>query len=402
MMTASTPSLKASSRFFSNSRSSVFREAPSVRQMFPAADALDLSQAHNRRVPARWAMQSAPDPADPTPPGESPHESVERIVYASQSRITGSVYAEMERIRVAALRHNTPLRVHTALLYQSGWFVQWKEGPGGAMESLMTRVARDKRHHSLRVIHSSHGPRLLDGPWSMAIVQRVEKNDDMTLRVLQLRERIQAGAQYAPPSIWRQLSTPMQLPTAVSRAEPDVFQRVIVCAAFGSASMELVQWLAQRMDASIVHRRFAGPHERDISTDLIDVEHDGEALRVVAMARAGLALPLTRAFMADFSHVVMLLCGNPERDLALLKSVVSAIAALPSPPVLLGVAAAAAAHAQPGAIARGLGLRYFACCADSADSAAAWEAMRPLLAEWRQAANSDPLAAAPRARTMRR
>jgi hypothetical protein len=337
---------------------------------------------------------------DRAPPGPAARESVARIVYASQSRISGGVYAEMERIRGAAVRHNPPLGVHTALLYQSGWFVQWKEGPADAMVSLMARVARDARHHSLRVIHSSHGPRLLDGPWSMAIVQRVEKPDDMTLRVLQLRDRIQAGAQYAPPSVWRQLSTPMQLPTAVLRAEPDVFQRVLVCAAFGGASMELVQWLAHRMDAGIVHRRFAGSQDRDISTDLIDFEHDGEVLRMVAMARAGLALPLTRAFMPDFSHVVLLLCGNPERDLALLNSVASAVAGLASPPVLLGVSAGAQAHAQPAAMARGLGLDYLACHADPKDSAAAWAAMRPSLATWRQAANSDPLAAAPRARTI--
>ncbi|MGZ5195804.1 MAG: BLUF domain-containing protein, partial [Ramlibacter sp.] len=278
-------------------------------------------------------------------------EQVARIVYASQSRISGSVYAEMERIRGAAMQHNPPLGVHTALLYQSGWFVQWKEGPGDAMVSLMARVARDPRHHSLRVIHSSHGPRLLDGPWSMAIVQRVEKPDDMTLRVLQLRDRIQAGAQYAPPAVWRQLSTPMQVPTAALRAEPDVFQRVLACAAFGGASMELVQWLAHHMDARIVHRRFAGSQDRDISTDLIDFEHDGEALRMVAMARAGLALPLTRAFMPDYSHVMLLLCGNIDRDLTLLKSVVSAFSALPSPPALLGVAANEETHARPASIA---------------------------------------------------
>jgi hypothetical protein len=347
-------------------------------------------------------MDPAPLSADLPSSGEPARENVARIVYASQSRITGSVYTEMERIRVAALRHNTPLRVHTALLYQSGWFVQWKEGPGDAMVSLMARVARDTRHHSLRVIHSSHGPRLLDGPWSMAIVQRVEKPDDMTLRVLQLRDRIQAGAQYAPPAVWRQLSTPMQLPAAALLAEPDVFQRVIVCAAFGGASMELVQWLAQCMAVSVVHRRFAGSQDRDISTDLIDFENDGHVLRMVAMARAGLALPLTRAFMPDYSHVMLLLCGNAGRDLALLQSVASAISGLAAPPVLLGVAADPQTHAQPACLARGLGLRYVACHAEPTNSAATWEATRSLLAEWRQAANSDPVAAEPRARTMRR
>jgi hypothetical protein len=293
-------------------------------------------------------MQHAPAASDDgAPPGEPAPDAVARIVYASQAKIGGSVYSEMEGIRAAAMRHNPPVGVHTALLFQSGWFVQWKEGPAQAMASLMERVARDPRHHSLRIVHSSHGRRLLDGPWSMAIVQRAEKPDDMTLRVLQLRDRIHGGLQYAPPSVWRQLSTPIQLPAAALRAEPDVFQRVLVCAALGSASMELVHWLGHRMNANVVHRRFAGSQDRDISTNLVDFIHDGDVLRVIAMARAGLALPLTRAFMPDFAHVMLLLCGNAGRDLGLLHSVASAMSGLAAPPVLLGVAAEAQSHLKP-------------------------------------------------------
>ena len=66
---------------------------------------------------------------------------VARVVYASESNLHDSIYAEMERIRASAVRHNVPAGVHTALLYQSGWFVQWKEGPGDALLKLMDRVA---------------------------------------------------------------------------------------------------------------------------------------------------------------------------------------------------------------------------------------------------------------------
>ena len=45
--------------------------------------------------------------------------AVTRVVYASQSRIQGPVYAEMERIRACAVRHNEPAGVHTALAHQS-------------------------------------------------------------------------------------------------------------------------------------------------------------------------------------------------------------------------------------------------------------------------------------------
>ena len=62
--------------------------------------------------------------------GEQLEGPVARIVYASQACVTQSVFAEMEKIRASAIRHNEPAAIATALLYQSGWFVQWKRGPG--------------------------------------------------------------------------------------------------------------------------------------------------------------------------------------------------------------------------------------------------------------------------------
>lgn len=321
--------------------------------------------------------------------------SVTRVVYASQSKIDGSVYAEMESIRASAMRHNPPVGVATALLYQSGWFVQWKEGPAEAMQALMARVAKDRRHHSLRIIHASLGPRLLDGPWSMAIVQRAEKSDDMTRRVLDLCRRVEDGVEYAPPAIWRQLSTPMRHVAATLQSEPDAFQRVLVCASFGAASSELVRWLARSAKEEVVQRRFAGSQDRDVSTDLVDFVQKDRVMRVVSMARAGLSLPLTRAFMPDYSHVLLLLSGNSERDLKLVQWVASACAGLMSPPALLAVAAHGEAHAQPLATARRLGLIYVQCQADPDQAPAVWAAAAPLLALWQDAANSGPLVDAP-------
>jgi hypothetical protein len=118
-------------------------------------------------------------------PGTGP-EPVARILYASQSRINGPVYAQMERIRACAVRHNEPLGVYTALAHQSGWFLQWKEGPADAVRQIMERVLQDPRHHGARIMHRSTGPRLLPDVWSMSIVQCNDSAAEFEARVDQV------------------------------------------------------------------------------------------------------------------------------------------------------------------------------------------------------------------------
>jgi hypothetical protein len=315
-------------------------------------------------------------------------EAVARIVYASQARLLGSVYAEMERIRASAVRRNEPAGVHTALLYQSGWFVQWKEGPGEALLRIMDRVACDRRHQGMRIVHSSRGRRLLAGPWSMAIVQCDDRPVQMAQRVAELRRSMESGAQYAPPAVWRRLSTPMRHPGSLHQADPDAFQRILVCASEGQDSFELVRWLAQRHRQEVVHRRFAGAQDLDVGSDYVDFEQDERVMRVIAMARKGLLLPLTRAFVPDYSHLVMLLSGQPERDIALVRKVALACAGLLAPPALLAVAGHEEAHRAPFALARRLGMVYLSAQAPLGDAYSVWKAVQPMLALWREAANS--------------
>jgi hypothetical protein len=319
-----------------------------------------------------------------------PQDPVARIVYASEASIAGPVYAEMERIRACAVRHNVPVGVHTALLYQSGWFVQWKEGPGDALHRLMARVGADPRHHSMRIVHSSRGGRLLGGPWSMAIVQTNERPECMSRRVASLRSDLEAQIRHSPPAVWRQLSTPMEHPGAAQQARPDAFQRVLVCAAAGSSSFDLVQWLARSHGRPAVHRRFAGDKGLDVGTDYVDFDDGDRVMRVIAMARNGLGLPLTRAFVPDYSHIVLLLSGESGRDLPLLNRVAECCAGLASPPVLIGVAAHASAHERPFALAHRMGLIYLDAQAHAEHGAGAWAAVHPLLARWRETANGAP------------
>lgn len=314
-------------------------------------------------------------------PAEASRQEVSRMLYASRSRVEGPVFAELEKIRAAALRHNAPVGVCTALLYQSGWFLQWKEGLADAMRRIMGRVAMDRRHHSLRVVHSSRGPRLLHGPWSMAIVQSDEPPEAVGARVAQLRGALIQGRQYSPTSVWRRLSSPAFL-GGTRPVEPESYHRVLVCAAKGTGSFDFVRWLADLQRKPVIHRRYAGAHDLDVGTDYVDLDHQQRVLRLVAMARKGLQLPLTRALLADYSHVVLLLCGELERDLALLTRVARACEGLARPPQLAGVGVDRQCHAGMAALAQRFSMAYLPALAPADDPAQAWNALQPVLQEW--------------------
>jgi hypothetical protein len=315
-------------------------------------------------------------------------QSVARLMYASQANVQGSIYAEMERIRASAVRHNEPSGVATALLYQSGWFAQWKEGPVDALLRIMTRVESDPRHHSMVIVHSSRGPRLLAGPWSTAVVQCDDSPADMGERVELLRRELEHGRQYSPQTVWRRLSTPMRHPGAAQQAAPDAFQRVLVCAAEGMASFDLVHWLGRHHSEEVVHRRFAGAYDLDVGTDYVDFAEDERVLRLIATARHGLSLPLTRAFLPDYSHVVLLLSGDADRDLSLVQKVAQACSGVATPPALLGLAPDPEVHTEMFTLARRSGLIYLGAECNVENDQRRWEAIAPLLAGWRHAVNS--------------
>lgn len=323
------------------------------------------------------------------PGADGAERRVARIMYASRAAIHQSVYREMENIRVSALKHNQPAGIATALLHQSGWFVQWKEGPAAALQAIMDRVARDVRHFDLRIVHRSRGPRLLSGPWSMAIVHCNETPEDMEQRVLHLKQQVEEGCQFSPAAVWRRLSTPMRHPGAARQQDPDAFQRVLVCAASGMRSFDLVRWLGEHYQAEVVHRRFAGATELDVGTDYVDFEREDRVWRVIAMARHGLHLPLTRAFIPDYSHFVLLLSIDPEHNSQLMQRVLQAFTCLPHPPALIGVASHREMHELPASLARRSGLPYLQGVGDSRDPESTWTAVQPFLLDWQHAANSS-------------
>jgi hypothetical protein len=298
---------------------------------------------------------------------------VERLVVASLATRTEGMFQEMERIRTAALRNNPAAGVHAVLVYLSGWFIFWAEGPPATVVPLVKRVLLDERHHSAQLLHRSQGARMLPNPWSMMLATSAEAAAVVGERVARLRQDLKQGRQYAPTSVLRRLATPMRLPEMQGHADPDAFHRVGICSADSESAFSLVRWLAARVRQPVQHRRVAAEDGRDIGMDTVDFMHGGYPCRANALPRQALLLGLLRLYLPDWPQVLLLFGAGSRADDALIQRVCRACEGLPHPPTLLGVAPDAATHVRMAGAAQAQGLSYDALAmAGPRDHAAAW------------------------------
>lgn len=318
-----------------------------------------------------------------SPDTDVPGEVVDRLLYASLCCVRGSVFEEMHRIRDHALPRNVADGVCVALLYQAGWFMEWMEGPRAGVQAAMRRIATDPRHRNLRIVHHSRGPRRLTQPWSMAFRSDDERPVDFERRLKALPAKAnQEGLE--PASVWRRLSMPLKGPDAAGRVDGELYQRVMVCSARGTESFELVRWLGQAYRCKVTSQRLAGAdtRARDVATDYVDLDGDAGPMlrRVVAMARNGLQIGLFQAFLPDYSHMVLLLCGDRKHDEDLINILVAACSRLSHRPVLLGLGRPGCDHAALREVARNGGLAYLDCdVSGNGDAKALWAAAEPAL-----------------------
>lgn len=322
-------------------------------------------------------------PTRPPPFAAHPdEEEVERVICASQVNERQGVYATMEDIRAHALRHNPAVGIHVALLYQSGWFLHWAEGPKQAVRALFERIRQDPRHHDQYVLHHSRGRRLLMTPWSMLLSPSAETSEHFERRVLALREQMNRGIQYAPTSVIRQLVMPMRLPQARDLPDPEAYHRIVVCAAYGNGAFSLVHWLAQQNELPKESRRLAGESDLDSGSDYVDFLRGAEPCRVIAVARSNLTHGLRRALLQDWCFMVLIFSGEPKRDMALMERVSEAFQGLPLMPDLLAIAPDMETHAQMQRTASAMGL----VCINGGlipdyDTPALWQATEQHLAQ---------------------
>lgn len=268
------------------------------------------------------------------------------MICASQSREREQIYSTMESIREQALRHNPALGIHTALGWQSGWFIHWAEGPIDGLRALFDRVLLDSRHTGQQVVHLSEGRRLLMTPWSMMLSGSRESPEEFGRRVQALAALRDLGRQYAPHSVLRQLIAPMRLPAALKLPDPECYHRIGVCSAWGTAAFDLVEWLGREHGVDVQRQRFAGETGLDSGSEYVDFMAGAYPCRVIAVARSDLAHGLRRALMQDWDLLALVFSGEPRHDDALLERVQESMQDLSMRPQLLAIAPDAACLAR--------------------------------------------------------
>jgi hypothetical protein len=309
-------------------------------------------------------------------PGE---EEIDRVVCASLASDTTAVYVQMERIRSSSLRHNGAGHVRAVLVYQSGWFLHWFEGPAAEVRELLDRLGADTRHKELRVLHRSRGRRFLPTAWSMMLSGSPEPAALFGKRVEDLHRQFQAGTQYAPTSVLRRLATPVRIVGQQGPADPEAFHRICAVAS-GNEAFDLVRWLARQHRAGVTTKRVAGESGHDSGSDYVEWMLGEHPCRVIAVARTALLHGLARVFMPDWPHLLLLFSGDERRDDALMDRVRLACHHLPQPPELVGVAPDVASQQRMAHAAHADGLSYHnAGLMAPQDSAAVWHVMEDLL-----------------------
>ncbi len=303
-------------------------------------------------------------------------DDVDRVVMASRATSIDSVYGQMERIRAAALRQNVPAGVHGVLVYLSGWYLLWVEGPSAGVREALRRVARDPRHYSPRVLHFSQGPRLLPTPWSMMMLPSSDTADAVGQRVDALRTLLLSGRQFSPTSVLRRVAAPFGLPLGAGVTDPESFHRVGICAAESAPAFGLVRWIAGQQGQPTRHRRVAGEEGLDAGMDQVDILVDNLPCRLNALPWQSLVHGLLRVYLPEWQHMLMLFGGSVRGDETLMQRMVKAAAELPEPTSLLASAPDEETHARMAAIAAPAGLPYEPIAvASSQDHAVLWRAL---------------------------
>ena len=294
--------------------------------------------------------------------GDNKSRDVVRVVCASVSRVPNAVHAEMEKARDEALRRYPSDGIHAMLVCQGGWVLYWAEGSGEAIDNLLARMKRDPRHHSMRVLHRSRGPRLLPTPWSMMLAANVARGSslDFARRVIELQNDLQRNHQYSPMSVIRRLSAPLQLPPApgVAIVDPEAFHRDGISAAVNQQAFDYVAWLGNTHQQPVVQRRLSGTEGYDSGSDYVEYMGHAYPCRVIAVARTTLTYGIRRAFYPDWHCMVLLFSGDHRLDEALLERLAEGFKDLYRQPALLGFAPDEVAREAIATIASSLKLDF--------------------------------------------
>ena len=106
-----------------------------------------------------------------------PERSLHNLIYCSLARPNMDP-AEIHQIIATAKHHNPRYGITGLLVYGSGIFFQWLEGPKDNVTSLMNIIAEDPRHLNVVVLSEEDEIRdRLFPDWDMELVEAAEIGD---------------------------------------------------------------------------------------------------------------------------------------------------------------------------------------------------------------------------------
>lgn len=287
-------------------------------------------------------------------------ETVDSVVYASRACFEGTPLAQVRHIGTSAAARNTAMGVASTLLYQSGWFVHWLEGPGPAIDQVLTRIARDARHRHMRLLHREPAQRQLLVPWSSAVMESPETPDSLGRRIELFRHARRERLALAPSQLLRLLSTPLAGTGGNPFLPPQPIQRLMVCARQSERATSLVHWLAKKHRRKVGHGRFNGEAAPTLSIHYVDFGQQGQPRRVVSLPPSGLQLGIVQALLADYGHLLCLFEGDAEHDRCLMQDALRCLALLDPQqrPSLIGLSLAPSLQHELIVLAAQAGLSF--------------------------------------------
>ncbi|MEJ6023924.1 hypothetical protein [Ramlibacter sp. PS4R-6] len=260
---------------------------------------------------------------------ETPRPEVTRALVASVSRMEGSVMEQLLAIRNDICAPGQ-VRVNSAFLYTSGWFVVWVEGSDKAVDAALKRAADDKRNHHQKLLHRSRGPATLRERVIVATTQTPLRPTHFARWVMTLRDE---GSRLEPLDIWNRLGAPCLIdPTRKPFERPE--QQFAVVAADDHGPVDQLRKIGERFASPVIYQRFglARSHSPDMGMAYVDVPTDRGAARVRVLTRRALAQASVRRSMPPVDALVLLVGTRPAPAIELTSSVADAVRGAAQPP----------------------------------------------------------------------
>jgi hypothetical protein len=101
-----------------------------------------------------------------------------RILYIS-AVAEGVTDLDVQIILGASQVNNRRLDITGMLAQSDGHFVQWLEGRTEVIREMMTKIAADRRHREVRLLHEEPIERRRFSRWAMELVRRDDLTDAM-------------------------------------------------------------------------------------------------------------------------------------------------------------------------------------------------------------------------------